>query len=123
MRHGEGLDLQVLDAEGLFRKDPAKLSQRSASHGGTGAGGHIGWDLEPGREGGRATNMVTVFVGDDDGGQIGGFSPQARHSLDDLLLRETAIHEDCGRARFDQKGVPFTPAPQGGKPDHEQAPG
>jgi hypothetical protein len=114
MRNREGIDfqvangepracLEVLDGGREFAPvdggggEPREVQRKRAS--------------QPGeilRDGDEARDVVRMFVGDDDAGQLFGIFADARQTLERLLSAEPGVDEDSGPLRPDERAVAGT---------------
>ncbi len=77
----------------------------------------INRDVQLLRNAGQAVNVVAVFVGDEDGGQIFRRATDAGEALADLARAEPGVHEHSGFISFDVSAIAAGTAAEDGKFD------
>ena len=119
VRNGEGVHQQVGDFEARagFKQVAVEFSLELKFKrllGGTIA---VNRDVQLSRDAGQAVNVVAVFVGDEDGGEIFRRAPEAGQALADLARAEPGVHEHAGFVGFDISAIAGGTAAEDGEFD------
>ena len=118
MRHGVGVNGDVIYGEILVADNETDVWKRAHCNG---AERRMRSDREPhrqsilARQGADATNVIAMFMGNQNGGELDRITTEARQAALGFTQREAAIHQNDGVPASDQQAVAATAAAEYGK--------
>jgi hypothetical protein len=117
VRHGKGMDFEVPDPEWLVTVDDFHSRQFAAHMGNRSECAMSHPDRQEVASGQLecASEMVAVFVREEDAGQVSRGQAEPFKLIDGLARTEPAIQEDASGSRFDEQRVAATAAAQRSK--------